>query len=62
MPGAGRRHVLYSVAPEIPDFYTVSHLGPISTISSMSALSGLQAVLAVCSWEGQLISMLLLWL
>lgn len=51
----------YSASPEIPDFSTMSHLRLISTIPSMSALSGLQANLAVCSWEGQFISVLFLW-
>lgn len=61
VPGAGSRHVLFSGSRNT-DFPTMSHLGPISTIPSMPALSGLRAVLAVCSWEGQFISTLFLWL
>ena len=54
--------MLLSMAPEIPDLSTMSHLDLISTIPSMSVLTGLQAGLAVCSREGQFIFVLFLWL
>lgn len=54
--------MFYSVAPEILDLSTMSHLGLISTISSMSLLTGSKAGLAVYSREGQFISVLFLWL
>ena len=43
--------IFYSVAPEIPDLSTMSHLGLISTISSMSLQTGSVGWLS-CIFQG----------
>lgn len=44
--------MFYSMAPEIPDLSTMSHLGLISTISSMSVLAGIAGWLS-CIFHGR---------